>query len=73
MRIRGGGILLRDVRRDVEAAREIVHRHGRDARHEDAVKAGLESLEPLAVEALAMRDAPTISGRNTPRREPKRL
>ena len=49
-------LLLRDVRRDVEAAREVVHRHGRDARHEDAVARALELLEPAPVEARAVRD-----------------
>ena len=51
-------LVLRDVRGDVEAARQIVHRHRRDARHEDAVEAALEQLEPIAVESGAMGDRP---------------
>ena len=49
-------LVLRDVRGDVEPARQVVHRHRRDARHEDAVEARLERLEPAAVEARAVRD-----------------
>ena len=35
---------------------EIVHRHGRDARHVDSVESDLEFLEPRPVEALSVRD-----------------
>ena len=49
-------LVLRDVRGDVEPARQIIHRHGRDARHEDTIETALELLEPFAVESRPMRD-----------------
>ena len=53
-------LVLREVRGDVEAARQIVHRHGGDARHEDARAAFLKLLEPVPVEPRPVRDGAVV-------------